>query len=347
MLSVLVVLVVAACQERPAGPSERPRPTASSAVLPQPSAEAGAAEARQDRKSDADSTELDERATLRLLDPGKAPRQVLRHDLAVGQTTRWSVTLQALTQVGEDPPQTMDLGVEVRARVETADADGATIGLTLAELSAIDDPTAGAAWRSLSGRRASVRVDRRGRLGLGPRLEDEPMDVATRQLWASVREAVIDAWPPYPFEAVGVGARWTVTRGLVRGGVRLRRTTRFELRERDEQLRIRAQLEEAPRPGGYADPALGGAVTLEALKGTGIGRRRWSGLTDGGFALHAETEIATDLLVRVRLATPDAPPPADRLVKTTQVSSLSRTSPSAPSASPSLDPPPETSHNAP
>ena len=152
--------------------------------------------------------------------------------------------------------------------------------------------------------------------------------------------ALAEAWP------VAGGryavSRWTTRRDLVRGGIRLRRLTRYRLRARDELVVVEAEIEETPRPGAYADPDLDGTVTLEALKGTGVGRRRWTAPAAGGFATEASTEVATDLLVRARLTAPDAPPPQDRRVETTQSVSLKAT----PTAPP-LDPPPQTGQNAP
>ena len=278
---------------------------------------------------------------ITLEDPGEHPREPLRHGLKGGHTVRWALVVQALTLVG-GAPQTLDLGLEVRASVQEVGRERTSVRLTLAELGPIDDPSAAAAWRSLSDRVATMAVSPHGEVTRPPRLDAHPEDVVARQLWASVREALVEAWLPCPDEPVGVGARWTTRRDLVRGGIRLRRLTRYRLRARDELVVVEAEIEETPRPGAYADPDLDGTVTLEALKGTGVGRRRWTAPAAGGFATEASTEVATDLLVRARLTAPDAPPPQDRRVETTQSVSLKAT----PTAPP-LDPPPQTGQNAP
>lgn len=231
--------------------------------------------------------------TVTVEDIGAEPRQVLRIASEVGttqavtQTQDIGMDIEAAgqSQSMQNPTTEIDItyvvsGVdgdrievegtydEVRV-LETAGADAATVAATRETMAAFD----GASFLGTYTDRGSVigiefsGLDAGGALG-------EPFGAMFDQLIDSLSESAESLSVPFPVEAVGVGARWTVESSAELGGLPFEQTSTVEITELDGDRVVGTLEQELRFVEGEAEVF---GVTVDVIGGefTGGGPIEW------------------------------------------------------------------------
>lgn len=156
---------------------------------------------------------------------------------------------------------------DLAARVTTADVDPGA------------DPTMAKAMKpalaKLVGMVTTVRMDRRG-VVLATDLDiPAGVDANTAQLMESMRQSMTQATAPFPEEAVGVGAKWSVASKVANSMMTMNQTSVFALTDLtgDRGVAEVTLTQDAP-PQVVHPPGAGSEITtrLESLNGSGTGK---------------------------------------------------------------------------
>ncbi|WP_152629951.1 hypothetical protein [Haliangium ochraceum] len=187
------------------------------------------------------------RPEVKLLVPGAEPRRTLRYRLREGAEERLIMRMNLAIQTAtngvpvpevETPAVSMDMQLRV---AETSDDEQARYDFALSAIEVEETPgvlpEVAAAMRerfqNVAGLTGSARVDSRGfnwdaRMNLPEQLAPE-----VRQLMLSAAQSMDQVSAPLPEEAVGEGARWSLTQTIEQNEVTLEQVTHFELIELD------------------------------------------------------------------------------------------------------------------
>lgn len=250
---------------------------------------------------------------VRIVDPGRAPRRVLRYDLHLAQylsielLTRTTTNLEMIDPVAGKVVRNSDIptireimGIEVKEKLP----DGSVrLAWKLDATSVLDDvpldpkvrATLEATLATLVGMHGEARLSTRGVMSEAtfavPR--DAPASVA--QLMESMRDALTKLYVPLPVDAVGLGATWEVASSFPMLGAKVGTTWRDHLTALDAtSARWTTTIAMTARDQPITTQGMTGV--LHAMTGRGHGEVDWSPhqmmplgrvamTTDGAFSL--------------------------------------------------------------
>jgi hypothetical protein len=217
---------------------------------------------------------------LELLDAGSEPRTALRYKFTPGKTEHVKVingTTLVLEVGGQKVPSTKmpDIELTTALKVLSVTPDGgakrelSVERVELAETGALDDSirdqlmTALEAIKGVKGRDA---IDSRGRLksvkiDAGPQAGPQ-----ISQLLDQMQQSFAQMGAPFPEEAIGVGARWTVTTVIEQQGMKVQQVATYELTEQSgNKGRAKLRLTQLAPRGPIKPPGLPAGVKAELL----------------------------------------------------------------------------------
>jgi hypothetical protein len=217
---------------------------------------------------------------LELLDAGNEPRTALRYKFTPGKTERVKVingTTLVLEVGGQKVPSAKmpDIELTTALKVLSLTPDGgakrelSVERVELAETGALDDSirdqlmTALEAIKGVKGRDA---IDSRGRLksvkiDAGPQAGSQ-----ITQLLDQMQQSFAQMGAPFPEEAIGVGARWTVTTVIEQQGMKVQQVATYELTEQSgNKGRAKLRLTQLAPRGPIKPPGLPAGVKAELL----------------------------------------------------------------------------------
>lgn len=282
---VALALLVLGCQPVETPPVAKPVPAAPPSA---PAADVPATPPPAPAADPALAAMTGEGSVITLLEAGAEPREPLRLKLTAGQEQAMVMTMRMAMsmQIGaQDAPKTsippMQMTMNLAVKDITADGDIHS-AFSLDKIEVLPDPgsppelvdqlkTMLGTMATMSG--TSVLTTR----GIVKSAEfNIPADVnpQIRQTVDSMRQQINQLSVPFPEEALGVGAKWTVTQHLEQQGMKLQQVATWELKARDGDIikLASAIVQEAP-PQQIVSPGMppGAKVTLERLSSSGSG----------------------------------------------------------------------------
>jgi hypothetical protein len=257
--------------------------------------------------------EPDRGLEVRLKDPGAEPRTPLTYDVAIGKPQ--TVVLKFTTTVkqegepsaggGDTPPLRLTLSVVagekpsadrtlLRARVTKAEIAPGAKGIppeAAAEVSALS--------KALEAIGATFAVSKRGIID-DAELSGDPETQATASSLLPLIENALDLlFVPMPEEAVGVGARWTVTSPAPPGGGAVEKTYALKARTPTTATIQEEQHEETPeRPIKDPEAPPGATIAMESKEASTLNVRL------AGVASNASSDEDTVMTMRDPTSSP-------------------------------------------
>ena len=301
-MTALLVLVAAGCGSDDDSPTTAPADTPSTTVVATtaPPAKAGAV----------------------LEESGGQPRQPLALRVAAGSTARVALVDKIGLQLTVDGNRTESQATPgtrtvIEQRVDRVDPDGAAhysvtfTDVAVVSTTGVDPGVVRAVETSLSqlkGLWGTGTLESSGETRELTLETSRITDPAIRSTVSSISSQVSNLSTPFPREAVGVGARWSVKRSATINGVTMNTTTRYTLRSRTgDRYELDLDQEAASPPGPVDLPNLPAGARASVTnfsvqsKGQLSGeltralplRSNVSGKGDGTFVLTAGAERST------------------------------------------------------
>ncbi|HVH43086.1 MAG TPA: DUF6263 family protein [Labilithrix sp.] len=290
---VLVLTFLVACGEQT--PSNAPAPAAASAPATPAPSEAPAPRPTEQPKQDADVVEapkpLEAKApTVKVLEPGAAPRRALRYKFKAGVTERAAMDMKmsmTMATGGKDSPKieipTMRSIMRFDAKEVTPDGD-LRVAVETEKVEVLKDakvdPTIVAALEKevvgLVGTKGTAKISPRG---VATETDFELPPAASPKLKGqleSIRDAIRNMYMPLPEEEVGKGAKWEVTSRVPISGAMMdvKATYALQKLEADSaQADVELALSAPPnQPMQLPGLPPGASTTLDSLAGKGTGK---------------------------------------------------------------------------
>lgn len=221
--------------------------------------------------------------SVQLLEPGAEPRDTLRYERVAGTRDALVVQIAAngLLETAEGAalvtPPILDLGIEtggmfrVREGVFGYQVRFRVIGVRMPEgTTAEQAETAGRLVAPLANVTGTFEIDDRGLTQRADLTipEDAPPRLLT--ILGSIRMFLLSI--PFPAEAVGVGARWEVTRLVDVRGIRTTQTVTYSLAERvGGTLRLGVTMHSSAAPQSVPVGTDGTQMDVEAYEASMVG----------------------------------------------------------------------------
>jgi hypothetical protein len=207
--------------------------------------------------------------TVDLLSRGAKPRDRLRLASAAGSTSvgsmRQDVSTKELVSGVEQPSTPVTVTADLRVTVDSVDRDGVRTILFGYENSNITE---------LNGVGGSYIVTDRGFASNGKFTYPPGTDAETQAALEQFAAQIATWTTPFPFAAVGVGARWRVTEHQVVNGLTSTRSVVYALLERDDNRIVLRSKVRQTAPAQTID-ATGlpenATATLVSSEGSGAG----------------------------------------------------------------------------
>lgn len=273
-------------------PAESPT-DAKPAGAPAPAAEAPAAEAapaplEPAQPDSAVATVAGEGSVVSLIDAGAEPREPLRLRLTAGQEQAMVMTMRMgmAMQVGPNAmPKTalppMQMTMALRVREITAEGDIRT-EFSLDKIDVLPeggtDPAVVEQLRgvltTMNKMSGTSTVTPRGIVKSAEFNIPADINPQVKQTMESMKQQINQLSVPFPEEALGVGAKWTVTANLEQQGMKLQQVATWELKAREgDVIKLANSVVQTAAPQSIAAPGMppGASVSLERLSSTGAG----------------------------------------------------------------------------
>lgn len=265
-------------ETRPDTKTDAPAPTtAAPAPTPAPDATAPAVAAM-----------TGEGSVVALIDAGAEPREPLRLKLTAGQEQAMIMTMRMGMgmQVGTNkmpktalPPMQMTMSLKVKEI--TAEGDIRT-EFSLDKIDVLPDPAAQpgmvdqlkAVLGTMSKMSGTSTITPRGIVKSADFNIPADVNPQIRQTMDSMRQQMNQLSVPFPEEALGVGAKWTVTQHLEQQGMKLQQVATWELKERQGGVvKLASAIVQTAPPQPIVAPGMppGAKVSLDRLDSTGSG----------------------------------------------------------------------------
>lgn len=316
----LAALLLLACGGAEGPPVATPAPPASSAPAPVPDpvpvADAGAPKAETPEPKPAPASVT----TVKLLEPGAAPRRALRYVFKANTSDRVQMDMKlAMAMVGAREAskklQMPSVRTVMRVDAKEVSPEGElkytfdTESVEVLKDQAIDPKMFSeleAQMKRLVGMKGSGRVTSRG---VSSDVEVElpaSLPPGARGSLDTIRDTVKDMATPFPEEEVGVGAKWEVLTRSSMGGAQNDVKTTFALKKLSADAMTAdvdiAMSAPANQPLTLANLPPGATASLASMTGTGKGTvtRPFAKLVGD-----AKTTVASETLMKVKPA-PDA-----------------------------------------
>lgn len=223
---------------------------------------------------------------VEVLDRGSRPRAELRYDIPVGTTQ--IVTMRTYSNIGQrsgdqvlsggSPNTTFTMSATVSSVTDVGDL---VVDVVYDDVRATDDgsPTFEdyeEAIKPIEGLTASITMTPRGEVVDSTFGVPEGLDAVPAQVVEQLTSQARQLTSPLPEEAVGEGARWTVTTEVEASGFTLDQTTTFTL-ERVRGSKISVSFEQEQRADRQTArlPGTTGKTTLLSSEGEGRGESQF------------------------------------------------------------------------
>lgn len=222
---------------------------------------------------------------VKVLDPGKDPRQELRLAATVGQaeTMQMKMTMDVgVKMAGKDvpktnvPPMVMTMDMKVTETKPNGDVgyDFELVKTDVAEAPGIDPKVIKAmeaALGKINGLSGHAVVSNRG-FNRGAKMNAPPQaDPQTKQVLESMEQAMNQVAAPLPAEPVGVGAKWQSEVKLAQAGVNVSQVSTYTLDKLEgRKLDLKVELQQSA-PRQKLTPQPGTTVELMSLASKGGG----------------------------------------------------------------------------
>jgi hypothetical protein len=260
---------------------------ASGAPLSSGAPEASAARSAQALASPAGSSGPDaaRSESVKVLEPGKEPRQELRLAAKVGQaeTMRMKMIMDVGVQMGTQklpktdvPPMIMTMDMKVTETKPNGDIgyDFSLVKTEVGAAAALDPKVVKAveaALAKINGLSGHASVSNRG-FNRGAKMNAPPQaDAQTKQVLESMEQAMNQVGAPLPAEPVGLGAKWQSELALVQGGIHLSQVSTYTLeRLEGSKLGLKVELQQSA-PRQKLTPQPGTTVEILSLGSKGGG----------------------------------------------------------------------------
>ncbi len=224
--------------------------------------------------------------TVKLLNPGKAPRQVLRYRFEKGRTKTFFMQMSLEMKASADgvPSPAMPKTVfefEGTTTTREVNADGSAVRDTVfssfrPKMPNLPPQMAEEIKRQMKGfegMRITETITSRGEVASVDVDEKSVTSAQAQMFLRNLMEGMSNAFLPLPEEAVGVGASWQGSTQIAASGVNVTQAGTFELKtfEKD-QAKIDMVFKQSARPQVVAAPGVDAAFKTELLSMEGEGR---------------------------------------------------------------------------
>jgi hypothetical protein len=298
-ISALGLFVACGSPSQESQSPQAPTPVTATQSVPDASANVNADAPASTPKPDAQTTNAtavpaETAPTVRVLDPGKAPRRALRYAFKVGAPEWLEMDMKTTMDMalGEKPSvhvamPTVRLLMKIEAKDKTAGADGSVVRIAfeVERVNVLDDVQMPGSMREqltkqfagLVGLRVHTTISARGIASDADFELGSNASESLDQVLENVRTAIRNVFATLPEEDVGVGARWVVTTQQPPvAGATGRSTTTHELMELSANAaRTNFTAEMAAPPNQPVDGKRlppGTTATLDSMSGKGQGK---------------------------------------------------------------------------
>lgn len=285
--TVAALALFVGCDSDSSKPPAKPTP-AVQATPPAPAAQATPPAPAPTQPAAPAVTMTGEGSVVALLDPGVEPRAPLRLKLAAGQQQAMVMTMRmamAMDIAGTKAPKTtippMEMTMNLRVTEITGEGDIVST-FSLDSIEVLSDPAAPAEvvnqLRSMLGTMTKMSgtstITPRGIVKAADFNIPADVNPQLKQTMDSMRQQINQLAVPFPEEALGVGARWTVTQHLEQQGMKLQQVATWELKGREgDVVKLASTIVQNAEPQAIAAPGMppGTSVNLDRLSSTGSG----------------------------------------------------------------------------
>lgn len=223
-----------------------------------------------------------------LVDAGAEPREPLRLQLTAGQEQTVVMTIRmgvGMEVAGSRMPKTavppMEMTMALRVLEITAEGDIRS-EFNLEKFAVLPDPAVDpgvveqlkAVLGAMSKLSGTSTITPRGIVKSAQFNIPDDLDPQVRQTMESMRQQINQLSVPFPEEALGVGAEWTVTSHLEQQGMKLQQVVTWRLTERKGSVvKVTNGIQQIAPPQSIVAPGLppGATVTLNRLASAGTG----------------------------------------------------------------------------
>lgn len=226
--------------------------------------------------------------TVTLIEPGAEPREPLRLKLAAGQAQTMTMTMRMGMEMSMGPnkmpktsipPMQMTMSLSVKEITPEGDIKSE---FSLDKIDVLPDPSAMpqvvdqlkamlGTMQKISG---SSTITPRGIVKSADFQLPADLNPQIRQTMDGMRQQVNQMSVPFPEEALGIGAKWTVTQNLEQQGMKLQQVATWELKERNGTVvKLASGIVQKADPQNVNAPGMppGASVRLESLDSSGSG----------------------------------------------------------------------------
>ena len=294
---VFLVSLSFACSKKEQGPpantelpvqAEASGETGAAATAEPSEVEAAAAESGLPPELQGETPKLGAPPTINVLEPGNEPRKALRWTLTPGAKQKAAIDLgfdlQGVVAILKVADPNYVVSVNLTLQAKEVDADGAL--LVVCEVNdASFNPAMVGEKRAAQIQKALVSIRKlTGRYRMHPRghIADVEFDLpseATRRahdIADNLGLALLQMTPVFPDEPLGDGAKWTVHRSVLQGGIQVNQLSTIELlTAKGAQVELQTALVQTAEGQPFMNPGLPREMTLLKLDGTGSGHVTW------------------------------------------------------------------------
>lgn len=227
-------------------------------------------------------------AIITLLDPGAEPREPLRLQLSAGQAQNMTMTMRMGMEMAMGPnkmpktsipPMQMVMSLSVKEITPEGDIKSE---FSLDKIDVLPDPSAMPGvvdqLKSMLGTMQKISgtstITPRGIVKSADFQLPDDLNPQIKQTMDGMRQQVNQMSVPFPEEALGIGAKWTVRQNLEQQGMKLSQTATWELKERSGTVvKLASTIVQEAAPQNVSAPGMppGASVRLESLNSSGSG----------------------------------------------------------------------------
>jgi hypothetical protein len=290
-----------------ASSSAAPSDAAPGASAPPAASALGSANAKSSEESRTTQPKRKRSKGFKLLDAGAAPRRPLRLKVKAGHSEllRMSTKVVMSVSVGDQslPPSKLpEMLMDIALKATDVKANGDvryTYTLTNGDLKGAEafPPQVATALREslkkLVGLNGHAVINNRGVQKSSKLNVPKDLPPQVQQMMGGIEQGMDRIVVPFPAKAVGVGARWRQRRTIRQAGIRLRQSTRYELKEMNgDRVVCKIDIKQKAKPQAV-QAAAGAKVQLLRLRSLGSGKAQ---LLLGRLApLHSVIATSTDV----------------------------------------------------
>lgn len=255
------------------------------------------------------ATALAEKPVVKLVEAGSGKKAPLRHAPKKGikQTMTMGMDMtMAMNMAGQamPPQQVPTITMTMDTEVTEVKGDSFTVSFSYTDVSVAEgaDPQMVAAMKEsmqgLVGATGEYTMDAQGFALGGSMVPAEGASAQVKDITANMERMVSQATPPFPAEAVGVGAVWTVTTKIENQGMAIDQVATYTLKGRTgDVVELGVTLNQSADKQTIKTPQ--GDAELVSLKGTGTGANRID--LSKGTVLDGKVSSDTDFVMAIAM----------------------------------------------